>query len=201
MGRSVSEQDRIRWNQRFAEGAYRQRNHPSALLAEQAGLLGNSGQALDIACGAGRNSLYLARLGFAVTAIDISDTALAQLNACKPASAAIRSICHDLDDGLPTLDRCYDLIIKMRFLKLDLLDQLLQLLSPGGVLVCEVLLQTDAAQSGVGPRESRFRAAPGALLGHARGLEILYSYEGLVTDPDGRDAAVAQLVARRDGFG
>jgi tellurite methyltransferase len=37
------------------------------------------GPALDLGCGDGRNSLYLARLGFDVTGIDISNTAIAKL--------------------------------------------------------------------------------------------------------------------------
>src|SRR5262245_27479932 len=37
------------------------------------------GPALDLGCGDGRNSLYLARLGFDVTGIDISSVAIAKL--------------------------------------------------------------------------------------------------------------------------
>lgn len=37
------------------------------------------GTALDIACGMGRNAIFLAEQGFAVTAVDMSEVALNQL--------------------------------------------------------------------------------------------------------------------------
>ncbi|HEY7745713.1 MAG TPA: methyltransferase domain-containing protein, partial [Desulfuromonadales bacterium] len=58
------------------------------------------GRALDIASGRGRNSLYLAELGLSVTAVDVSDEALAQLGR----EAARRH--------LPVETRCVDLEAK-----------------------------------------------------------------------------------------
>ena len=186
----MSDEDRERWNQRYRDGAYEQRSHPSALLAEWIDRLPR-GKALDVASGAGRNARFLHGLGYAVTALDISSIALARL-ADVP---QIQVIAHDLDCGLPVLDGRFDLILKMRFLNLELVPALIDALQPGGVLVCEVLLQGGVAT--VGPAAPRFRASPGALRRAADGLVPMLDSEGEVIDPDGRSVHLARLIARK----
>jgi tellurite methyltransferase len=66
----MSKLDRDKWNQRYAEDSYRKTN-PVTLLEDWLPKL-PVGRALDVACGAGRNALFLARAGFTVDAIDIS---------------------------------------------------------------------------------------------------------------------------------
>ena len=123
----MTDEDRTRWNKRFEDGAYRERTHPSALLEQYQHLLtpmlhaGEQARALDIACGAGRNTHYLCELGFNVTAVDVSDVALRRLLANSSASHAVGVIEHDLDQGLPKLADEYSVIIVMRFLKLELM--------------------------------------------------------------------------------
>src|SRR3970282_2133468 len=66
-GISMSQAERLRWDERYRTGAYTDRKHPTALLAEWVSQLAQ-GRALDVACGAGRNSLYLAANGWGVDA-------------------------------------------------------------------------------------------------------------------------------------
>ena len=65
----MSTVERDKWNERYREGAYEERTHPTALLAEWLPRLPR-GTALDVACGAGRNAIYLAAHGYRVTAVD-----------------------------------------------------------------------------------------------------------------------------------
>lgn len=193
----MSDEDRQRWDARYAEGAYAQRNHPSALLANWQAML-PSGCALDIASGAGRNALFLAERGFEVWALDISSVALDRLRAVR--NPLIHPVLCDLDAGLPPLPGKVEVIVKLRYLQLALMPALIERLAPGGVLICEVLLQepaTDVSVTRAGPKDGRFRAAPGALRAVAGDLDILHSYEGDIVDPDGRSVHVAQLVGRR----
>jgi tellurite methyltransferase len=186
----MSDDDRERWNQRYRDGAYEQRAHPSALVAEWIDRLPR-GRALDVASGAGRNARFLNALGYSVTAIDISPVALSRL-ADAP---RIQVIAHDLDHGLPAFDAGFDLVLKMRFLNLGLVPALIDVLNPGGVLVCEVLLQGGSDE--VGPAGPRFRATPGALRAAADALLVMHDYEGEVIDPDGRSVHLARLIARK----
>src|SRR5215211_7845992 len=71
---AVSESDREKWNARFRE--QRQLASPSPFLLELDGILPRRGRALDVAGGAGRHAIWLARRGLEVTLVDISDVAL-----------------------------------------------------------------------------------------------------------------------------
>jgi len=201
----MSQADRDKWDLRYREGAYSERTHPSALLSEWLPRLDvGSAQprAVDVGCGAGRNALYLARMGWLVDALDISQVALDRL-AASAAEEQLPIACTltDLEgsSALPRVlatERRYDLVLMMRYTNLPLIRDLERVLSPGGYLMVELHLQTDADV--VGPRNPKFRVAPGVLGEAADGLEMLEYFEGIVDEIDGRRAALAQLIARRN---
>ena len=202
----VSQADQDKWNQRYRDGAYSERTHASALLREWLPRLGSNSsaglRAVDIACGAGRNSLYLARRGWFVAALDISQVALDRL-AASAAEEQLPIVCTQVDleaaSPLPAAlngGRDFDLAMMMRYTNLALIDDLKPLLKAGGHLMVELHLQSDADV--VGPRNPEFRVAPGVLLEAADGLDILEYREGLVEEIDGRVASLAQLIARRN---
>ena len=58
-----------------------------ALLAEVSGL--TPGRALDVGCGEGADAIWLARSGWTVTAIDISDVALARAREAAELAGAV----------------------------------------------------------------------------------------------------------------
>jgi SAM-dependent methyltransferase len=199
----MSEADRQKWDDRYRAGAYAERDYPTQLLAEWEPKLAR-GRALDIACGAGRNSLFLAAGGWQVDAIDISPVGLARAEA----TAASRGLCihwieADLEvDSGPVLPRGrYDLIVMTRYVNRPLFPLLPASLECSGTFICEQHL--DSAEDVSGPKSPDFRMRHNELL-HAvigskrRDYSVLYYREGLVTDPDGRDAALAQLVMRRE---
>ena len=72
--RSSPERERIYWNVRFKLGGGP--DQPLRLLAETVHHL-EPGKALDVATGRGRNAIYLASIGWDVTAYDLSPEALA----------------------------------------------------------------------------------------------------------------------------
>ncbi len=199
----MSQEDQDKWNARYREGAYATRTHPSALLAEWLPKLKfreAHPRAIDVGCGNGRNAIYLARGGWQVDAVDVSEVALDRLTETASAeSLPITCIQADLEDvahrpaELFTADR-YDLAVMARYTNLPLIDTLRGALRAGGYLIVEEHLVTEADV--VGPRSPQFSVAPGALRDAAAGLDIIAYREGIVTDPDGRSAALAQLVAR-----
>lgn len=193
----MSDAERDKWDARYRDGAYADRTHPTALLADWLPRLPR-GRALDVACGAGRNALYLAANGFAVTAVDVSPVALERgRQAAADRALEIDWVQADLDDdpaqSLP--DGEFHAIVWVRYVHRTLMPYLAARLALGGVLLCEQHLATDAAVAG--PRSREFRLAPGELARSAQGLEVLQSYEGLVVDPDGRTVALAQLAATK----
>ncbi|MDP6377737.1 MAG: class I SAM-dependent methyltransferase [Pseudomonadales bacterium] len=191
----MSVEDRQRWNQRYAQGAFADRTWPSVLLADWVERI-PVGRALDIACGAGRNSMYLARRGFDVTGIDISRVGLEHARrSAKDANLDIDWVEADLESGALPVDGPFDLIVLFRYVNLELVSRLPPLLAPGGWLIVEEhLLAVDAEN---GPSNPAFRVAPGALRAAVGDLHIETEQEGFVNDPDGRKFPVARIVGHR----
>lgn len=191
----MSEEDQRKWNARYRQGAYQSRPHPSAFLAECADLLPSCGRALDVACGAGRNALFLARRGLVVDAVDISPVAL-ERGRRSAGTLPIHWLEADLEAGFAPAHE-YDVIVNIRYVQLDLLTALLPSLRPGGALVVEQHLLWAGNEKVTGPENPAFRVAPGALSRLAGNLEVQRQDEGLVTEPDGSVVALARLFARR----
>lgn len=199
----MSRADREKWDERYRAGAFTGRPHPSALLEDWIDRLPGS-RALDLACGAGRNALFLARNGFEVTGIDISSEGLNRARAsARDAGLAVDWQRQDLDDGLQVA--CdFDVICLFRYLNRNLMRGLPALLAPGGILLAEEHLAVDPASTPVpviGPSNPEFLIEPGELRSIADSLEVLHSEEGIVTDPDGRRVALARIVARNGPAG
>lgn len=102
----MSAKDRTKWNKRYRDGAYAQGVRPSELLETWIGRI-PPGRALDVACGAGRNALYLATRGFSVDAVDISREGLKRArDSARNPGLQVNWVERDLDDPLP-LDNLY----------------------------------------------------------------------------------------------
>ena len=85
------------WDARYTEhdGARWSGRPNGRLVAEVAGL--TPGRALDVGCGEGADVIWLARSGWAVTAIDISDVALTRAReAAELAGAVVEWVCGDV---------------------------------------------------------------------------------------------------------
>jgi SAM-dependent methyltransferase len=128
-------QDRMKWNEK-----YQSQNYPDepAAIVKQYVELASGKNALDIAAGNGRNAIFMARRGFVVDAVDISDTGLAQFAGKHP---GINPICADLDEFDIPANR-YDLIVNIRYLNRRLFPYIRAGLAPGGVLIFETFLDS-----------------------------------------------------------
>ncbi len=108
---------------------------PSPLLVEIAGLL-PPGRALDLACGTGRHTLHLARLGWQVTAVDIAPDAIRELRAAAEPNLAIDTIVADLEKHEFTIEpNAYDLICDFHYLQRDLFPQIREGIRPDGSVI------------------------------------------------------------------
>jgi len=156
------EDDRIRWEGRYAEAALLHGEAPSRFLVDcldELLTLSPGRRALDIACGEGRNSLFLARNGFQVTGVDIAERALERArNRAAAAGLAVEFIAADLDTWRPT--ECYDLIVNINFLQRALFPDLIAHLAPGGLLLVDTIM---AGETLVGEHNPAYLLAPGEL--------------------------------------
>jgi SAM-dependent methyltransferase len=190
----MSKQDREKWNQRYAEDSYR-KNNPVDLLADWLPEF-TAGKALDVACGAGRNSIFLAQAGYQVDAIDISRQGLYRARQqAQSQGLSINWIEHDLEQAF-RFDTDYDLIVVMWYVNLALITRLCGCLAPGGYLLCEEHLVTD--QDVIGPANPAYRVAPGALREVISGLEILLDEESIETNSEDERVASARVVGRKN---
>ena len=192
----MSHTDRLKWDERYRAGSYAARIHPTQLLAERLADLPR-GRALDVACGAGRNALFLAEAGYEVDAVDVSSVGLERgARTAAERGLAINWIEADLEPAAAATvlpESNYDLIVMVRYVNMPLIPVLAQRLGDGGCFVCEQHLKT--SRDVVGPKNPAYRLAPNEMLAAAGDLRVLFYREGIVEDPDGRAAALAQLIA------
>uniref|UniRef100_A0A831TZE4 Methyltransferase domain-containing protein n=1 Tax=Geobacter metallireducens TaxID=28232 RepID=A0A831TZE4_GEOME len=154
--------DSRRWDERYRGEEFLLGTEPSRFLAErieEVKRLCPGRKALDIACGEGRNSIFLARQGFSVTGLDISPVGLA-----KARGWAEREGLH-CDFRLVNLEtyriaETYDLIINFNFLLRDLIPQEVAVLTPGGVIIFDTILESPTAPV---PHRKDFLLQPGEL--------------------------------------
>lgn len=139
------ESDRTKWNARFESQDSYLGERPSPFLAaeiERIKSLVPGPDALDIACGEGRNSVFLARHGFKVVGVDISDSGLAKGRARAQALGVevdFRRI--DLDNGM--VEGMYDLVLNFNFLLRELIPAEVASLKPGGVLLFDTIMASE----------------------------------------------------------
>jgi SAM-dependent methyltransferase len=185
----MAESDRERWNARYREA--RDAAEPSPFLTALDALLPRRGRALDVAGGSGRNALWLARRGLAVTLADVSDVALEQASdAARAAGLSIATVQVDLEEA-PLPAGPWDVVLCTYFLHRPLFAAIPATLAPGGLLVVAHATRTNL--------ERHARPGPahvledGELPRLAGGLEILRYDEGWLES--GRHEA--RVVARR----
>lgn len=175
----MSEDDRTRWDARYAAGSH-QRDLPSPFLTSLLTALPHHGRALDVAGGAGRNALALARHGLEVTIVDVSEVGLSIARERAAAEGlAIRTVTRDLArDGLP--EGPWEVIASFLYLERSLWPSFREALAPGGHLI---FLQPTVENLARHPRPPRpFLIAPGEIDAVAAGLEIISRTEGWTED-------------------
>jgi 2-polyprenyl-3-methyl-5-hydroxy-6-metoxy-1,4-benzoquinol methylase len=139
------ESDRIKWNVRFGSEATYLGERPSPLLSQEIERilrLTPGRRALDIACGEGRNSIYLAQQGFRTTGLDISDVGLGKAaQRAEEAGVVVDFQRVDLDQYRFTEQ--FDLIINFNFLLRELIPEEVRALSPGGILIIDTIMESE----------------------------------------------------------
>ena len=197
----MSDEERVRWEQRYREGEYRARGEPSQLLVQFLDRL-PQGRALDVACGIGRNARFLAEHGYQVDAVDISAEALRQGEALARAHGLqVHWMCADLDSE-PLPQGAYQVVVCSFYVNRPAAPRLKGALAEGGYLLYEHHLRTPLPVDG--PQNEEWRLAPNELLQLFQGLRVVHYEEGVTTEAHGeaqRTLALARMVACRGSGG
>ena len=151
---------------------------PSPWVERFAGLIRDGGHVLDVACGSGRHSHLCAARGHSVTAID------RDISRLEPADN-ITGIELDLESGAPfaLAGQRFDGIVVTNYLWRPLIPDLIQALTPGGVLIYETFALGNEKFGK--PRNPDHLLAPGELLAAVAPSElVVMAYEhGEVSTP------------------
>lgn len=181
------------WNARWREKALTANWQADSWLLKVRPFL-SAGSVLDIACGMGRNSIYLADQGFAVTAVDMSEVALSLLKTeAQRRGLKIETLLLDLENApvLPTGP--FDLLLNFFYLHRPLLPQELARVRPGGVVVVRTF--SSAGEDRFGPAMPDISLDPGELLKIFPGWQVLLHEEGL--EPSAKGGSLAGIVVRK----
>ncbi|MCE7877439.1 MAG: class I SAM-dependent methyltransferase [Betaproteobacteria bacterium PRO3] len=196
------------WNSRYANagGEFVYGTEPNAFLVAFAGRLAPGGKVLCLADGEGRNSVWLAKRGFDVSAVDVAEGGVAKARALA-AREGVR-----LDASVADVTRFdfgdarYDAIVSI-FLHLPakarraMHRRALAGLAPGGVFVYEAYGPEQLRYGTGGPPEPELLHPLDDVLADFEGASIEHAFAGVRTVLEGRghrgDGQVVQVIARR----
>src|SRR5262245_51844076 len=188
----MSLEDRQRWDVKYAAKSAAAQLAPDDWLMEQVASLPR-GRALELACGTGRNAVWLARQGWTVDAVDISPVGLrVAAGLAERNRVDVRWFCTDLDEFMPE-EGAYDLVVVFRFLERHQVPGRIEAaLRPGGRLLYETFTQPHLARPDSHMKNPAFALAPGELL-RLFPLLTVVSY----SEHELPDRSVARLVAEK----
>lgn len=166
--------------------------NPSQFLVDNIDLL-PEGFVLDVAMGGGRNSVYLASMGYRVEGIDISEEAIDKAKKlAHDNNVKINAHIIDLEKTAFIEKNRYDVIICFNFLQRSLIPDIKEGLHPGGVIVYETYI-VDQARFGR-PTNPEYLLKHNELLDLFRDFRCLVYHEGIYNE----QKAVAGIIAKKE---
>lgn len=125
--------DKLRWNARYVENIEAD-PAPDVFLTSNSHLLSGE-RALDLACGLGANSIYLADSGFWVDSIDISESAIRRLQSRSRSLGLNLGLVVGDTDYFPLPENFYDLVVVFYFFSEPLIPKIAKALKNGGLVI------------------------------------------------------------------
>lgn len=202
------EEEKTHWDRKYREGSHSSLE-PEPFLVDAYNefvAAGPPGEALDVAGGAGRNALWLARRGWKVKLIDVSEAGLrlaeerarklteepetAGQSAASAVAGRITTEAADLNAVRDLGRERFDLVLVFFYLQRGLFPALIRALKPGGFLIYQTYT-TAQRRFASGPSDPRYLLQPQELLHAFRSLRVLHYCE------TSQDKAIAELVAQK----
>lgn len=144
-------QSKEKWNKKYRERLtdFTEPKPNARLINLSAQLYG--GKALDLACGLGGNSLFLAEQGYEVDATDISETAIEYVRkVAEKKRVKVNAFVNDLTDieSLPFKKDAYDAVLITYYLDRQLFPYVKGLLKEGGLFFMETYCDSPIVEGG-----------------------------------------------------
>jgi len=163
----------------------------------RAGLGGRPGRSLDLACGSGRDVVFLASRGWNAEGVDILPDALQRAEAlatrCRAALHRAAFRCADLTRIAAGDAGAFQLVTMFRYLDRERLPALLECVSPGGYFAVETFTTAHRERFGKPSRDAHLLKS-GELPSLLAGMEIV-----LIEEVETDRACTARGLARRPG--
>jgi 2-polyprenyl-3-methyl-5-hydroxy-6-metoxy-1,4-benzoquinol methylase len=191
------------WNARYAASELLWTAEPNRRFASEVEDL-EPGRALDVACGEGRNAVWLAERGWRTTGVDFSDVALAKAERLAASRGVEVDWVHaDVLEHEPERG-AYDLVAVL-YLQLpheqlaEVLRTSVGALAPGGTLFVLGHDTTNLTHGHGGPRDASVLFTPEDVVAHLEGLvvERAEKVPRTVALDDGEATAIDALVRAR----
>jgi SAM-dependent methyltransferase len=166
------------WDDRYATAEYVWTADPNIFLAAEAATL-SAGRVLDLACGEGRNAVWLAEQGWDVTGVDFSEVGLDKARRLAAERGVdVTWVCADVTSWQPPAEG-YDLVV-VCYLQLpaDQRRQAMRVaglaLAPGGTLLVVAHDSTNLLEGTGGPSDPAVLYRPADVLAdlEAAGIDV-----------------------------
>lgn len=176
------------WDERYQIKA--PSTEPSELLQKFSRVLPSSGHALDLACGGGRNSVFLAQCGLRVVAVDRSRPALEQGGELAR-QKNVQVEWHQADlEWFEFPPSAFDVVVVFYYRDPELYRRLRATVRPGGLVIYQTFTR-EQLRFDTGPRNPAHLLDKGELLVAFSGWDVIYYRE------TSAERGVASLVARK----
>ena len=194
------------WNTRFAVSEYIYGDAPNDFLREQAYRLPAASRVLSLGEGEGRNALFLAQQGHALTAVDASHEGLAKVLARAAAAGVdITAVLADLarfEPGVAVFDAVVSVFCHLpSALRREVMAKAIAALKPGGLMIIEGYTPRQLAFGTGGPKDTDMLLEPEIIRAELAGLAMLHFVEQEREVVEGSHhtgmASVLQVVARK----
>jgi SAM-dependent methyltransferase len=193
--------ERDDWNARHGEAGPLFGVEPNRfLVAEVAGLA--PGRALDLACGAGRNAVWLAEQGWTVTGVDFADVALQNARGLAAARGVeVEWLVADLREWVPPA-LAFELVAVL-YLQLPeeerdlIVRRAAAAVAGGGTILVVGHHSANLADGSGGPKDPRVLFTAEEVVADLDGFEIEKAERALRSVEGERDAIDALVRARR----
>lgn len=141
----MSLQDKEKWDAKYLKKTQLLKPREASKNLQECLFHCKGTKALDLACGSGRNTIFLAECGFDVDALDIADVALNALNTQANENNLLSKInTHLVDlDTYEIKKDIYDIIIMTNFLDRAVIESAKTSLKKDGILFIETYMIND----------------------------------------------------------